>query len=176
MRYYVTIQDVTVEVEIDEGGVRLDGESVDISALQVAGTDVHSFLIGGESYRIVARSLGKGGWDLYLRGRHERAEVLDERTKVMRETAAAQEGPAGPRVVRAPMPGLVVKVEVEEGELVEAGTGLLIVEAMKMENELSAEAPARVGAIHVAAGQPVEKDQVLIEMLPPEAEDGEEAP
>ena len=74
------------------------------------------------------------------------------------------------------MPGLVVTVEVEEGELVEAGTGLLIVEAMKMENELSAEVRARVGAIHVTPGQAVEKDQILMEMLPPEAGDSEEAP
>ena len=176
MRYYVTIRDVTFEVEVEEDGVHLDGEPMEISALQVAGTDVHSFLIGGESHRIVARSLGKGGWDLYLRGRHERADVLDERAKTLRQMSAIHSGPVGPRAVRAPMPGLVVKVEVEEGELVEAGTGLLIVEAMKMENELSAEAHARVGSIHVSAGQAVEKDQILMEMLPPEAGDSEEAP
>jgi biotin carboxyl carrier protein len=73
------------------------------------------------------------------------------------------------------MPGLVVKVEVEEGDLVEAGTGLLIVEAMKMENELSAEVPARVGVIHVSAGQAVEKGQLLMDMLPPDAGDGEDS-
>ena len=176
MRYYVSIRDATFEVEIEEGGVRVDGEPVEISALQVAGTDVHSFLIDGESHRIVARSSGKGKWDLHLGGRHERVEVWDERTKTIREMLAALAGPVGPQAVRAPMPGLVVKVEVEEGELVEAGTGLLIVEAMKMENELSAEARARVGAIHVAPGQAVEKDQILMEMLPPEMGDSEETP
>ena len=176
MRYYVSIRDATFEVEIEEDGVRVDGESVEVSALQVEGTDVHSFLIGGGSHRIVARSSRKGEWDLHLRGRHERVEVLDERTKTMREMSAALAGPVGPQAVRAPMPGLVVRVEVEEGELVEAGTDLLIVEAMKMENELSAEARARVGAIHVTPGQAVEKDQILMEMLPPEAGDSEEAP
>ena len=64
------------------------------------------------------------------------------------------------------MPGLVVKVEVEEGDLVEVGTGLLIVEAMKMENELVAEAPARIGGVHVVPGQAVEKGQLLMDMLP----------
>ncbi len=176
MRYYVSIRDATFEVEIEEDGVRVDGEPVEISALQVAGTDVHSFLIGGKSHRIVACSSGKGEWDLHLRGRHERVDVLDEHTKTMREMSAALAGPVGPRAVRAPMPGLVVKVEVEEGELVEAGTGLMIVEAMKMENELSAEARARVGAIHVTPGQAVEKDQILMEMLPPGAGDSEETP
>ena len=176
MRYYVSIRDATFEVEIEEDAIRIDGESVEMSALQVAGTDVYSFLIGGESHRIVARSLGKGEWDLHLRGRHERVEVLDERTRTMREMSAALPDPVGPQAVRAPMPGLVVKVEVEEGELVEVGTGLLIVEAMKMENELSSEARARVGAIHVTPGQAVEKDQILMEMLPPEAGDSEETP
>ncbi len=59
MRYYVSIRDATFEVEIEEDGIRVDGESVEISALQVAGTDVYSFLIGGESHRIVARSLDR---------------------------------------------------------------------------------------------------------------------
>jgi biotin carboxyl carrier protein len=176
MRYYVTVSDTTYEVDIDENGVHVDGEPVEVSALQVAGTDVHSFLVDGESHRVVASSSGKGGWDLHLKGRHERAEVLDEHTKTLRDMSAARAGPMGPRAVRAPMPGLVVKVEVEEGDLVEVGTGLLIVEAMKMENELSAEAPARVGVIHVAAGQAVEKDQILMDMLSPEAEDSEDTP
>jgi len=175
MRYYVTIRDSTFEVDIDESGIRVGGEPVEVSASQVAGTDVHSFLIGGQSHRIVARSSGKGQWDLHLRGRHERAEVLDQHTRTMREMSAARAGPLGPRPVRAPMPGLVVKVEVEEGDLVEAGTGLLIVEAMKMENELSAEVPARVGVIHVSAGQAVEKGQLLMDMLPPDAGDGEDS-
>lgn len=173
MLYYVSIRDATFEVEIEDGGVRVDGELVEISAMQVAGTDVHSFLIGGESHRIVARSSGKGEWDLHFEGRHERVEVMDERMKTMRDMSTDMAGPAGPQAVRAPMPGMVVKVEVEEGDLVEAGTGLLIVEAMKMENELIAEVRARVGAIRVDAGQAVEKDQILMEMLSPEAGDDE---
>jgi pyruvate carboxylase subunit B len=66
------------------------------------------------------------------------------------------------------MPGLVVKVEVEEGERVEAGRGLVIVEAMKMENELKAEAAGVVSRIHVEAGQAVEKDQILVDLAAPE--------
>ena len=175
MRYFVTIRETTFEVDIDESGVRVGGQPVEVSALQVAGTDVRSLLLDGESHRVVARPSGKGQWSLHLRGAHERAEVLDAHTKTIREMAAARAGPIGPQALRAPMPGLVVKVEVSEGDLVEGGTGLLIVEAMKMENELSAEAPARVGAIHVVAGQAVEKDQILMDMLPPEAKESEVA-
>ncbi len=71
MRYYVTVSDTTYEVDIDENGVHVDGEPVEASALQVAGTDVHSFLVDGESHRVVASSSGKGGWEgLLLRCSH----------------------------------------------------------------------------------------------------------
>ena len=62
------------------------------------------------------------------------------------------------------MPGMVVNVEVEEGDTVSAGQGVVIVEAMKMENELKADAEARVVAVHVVEGQAVEKDQLLVEL------------
>lgn len=167
----MTVGSTTFEVDIDESGIRIDGEAVEASALQVPGTDVHSLLVDGASHSFVATSPAKGDWDLYVRGRHERAEVLDEHTRAVREMSAARAGPPGPKAVKAPMPGLVVRVEVEEGDVVEVGTGLLIVEAMKMENELSAQAPARVGVVHVVAGEAVEKGQLLMEMLPIDAEE-----
>jgi len=66
------------------------------------------------------------------------------------------------------MPGLVIKVEVQEGDAVVGGQGLVIVEAMKMENELKAEGEGRVARVLVAPGQTVEKDQVLVEFESPE--------
>jgi pyruvate carboxylase subunit B len=88
--------------------------------------------------------------------------------KAMRDMSSAGMVAKGPAPIRAPMPGLVVKVEVEEGELVEAGGGLLVVEAMKMENSLTARVGGRVGTIHVVAGQTVEKDEILMDLLPSE--------
>jgi biotin carboxyl carrier protein len=166
MKYYVAIRGATFEVDIDANGTRVDGKAVEASAVQVAGTDVHSLLVDGASYRFVANSPAKGEWNLHVRGRHERVEVLDEHAKLIQKMSAARAGPPGPKALKAPMPGLVVKVEVEEGDLVEVGTGLLIVEAMKMENELVAEAPARIGGVHVVPGQAVEKGQLLMDMLP----------
>jgi pyruvate carboxylase subunit B len=63
------------------------------------------------------------------------------------------------------MPGLVVRVEVSVDDIVTAGQGVAIVEAMKMENELTAKADARVSAVHVAPGDAVERDQVLVEFV-----------
>ena len=74
-------------------------------------------------------------------------------------TAAAR----GPQPIKAPMPGMVVKVEVDVGDRVELGQGIVVVEAMKMENELQAQAIGVVRRVHVEPGQAVEKDQVLVE-------------
>ncbi len=71
----------------------------------------------------------------------------------------------GPQPVCAPMPGVIVSVAVEEGDLVESGRRLVIVEAMKMENDLTAEMEARIGHILVTAGQVVAKDEILMELL-----------
>ncbi len=68
------------------------------------------------------------------------------------------------------MPGMVVKVEVEPGDVVAPGQGVVIVEAMKMENELKASVPARVRTVHALPGTAVEKDAVLVEFEPLEAE------
>jgi pyruvate carboxylase subunit B len=78
------------------------------------------------------------------------------------ERARQIEAPSGGGTVVAPMPGMVVRVEVAPGQRVEAGTGLVVVEAMKMENELRAGRAGVVEAVHVAVGQAVEKGAPLV--------------
>jgi pyruvate carboxylase subunit B len=171
MRYIVTLEGSTHEVHIDGDTVLLDGEPVEATITRVEGTPLHALRIGTRSHRVIAERDGDGIWRMDVGGRPARADVVDERTHRLREMAGAAAGAEGPRPIKAPMPGLVVKVEVEVGEVVDAGQGIVIVEAMKMENELDAEIAARVSAIRVAAGDTVEKDQVLVEFEPLE-EDG----
>jgi len=168
VRYHVTVGDVTLEVEIDADGVRVDGERLQASGPEVVSPNLYSFLMNGASHTVLAERGGSGVWDLQLRGRRHRVEVVDDRTKSMHEVTFAGSAVNGPAPVRAPMPGRVVQVEVEEGELVEAGHGLLVVEAMKMENSLTAPVLGRIGTIHVVAGQTVEKDELLLEIVPPD--------
>ena len=94
------------------------------------------------------------------------AEVVDERARSIRALTGNRAAAVGPRPVVAPMPGLVVRVEVSEGDMVSAGQGMVIVEAMKMENELLAEGPAIVRRVHVSDGDAVEKGQLLVELAP----------
>ena len=170
MLYHVTVGSKTFEVELDSDAVRIDGVEVDVDLATVEGTRVRSLLLDGVSHTLVARRDGGGGWGVHLRGRRFHASVVDERTRAIREMTGASAGPTGPAPVKAPMPGLVVKVEVAEGDVVEAGRGVVIVEAMKMENELRTTARGRVARVHVAPGDTVAKDQILVDLEPLEGE------
>jgi pyruvate carboxylase subunit B len=168
MIYHVTIGAYTHEVEVVGDRVTVDGTSYEVDLARVADGPVRSLLVGTDSHRFVAEGHGAGRWDLYLGGRRLRAEVVDERTRAIRAMTGNGAAALGPRPVLAPMPGLVVRVEVAEGDTVRAGQGVVIVEAMKMENELRAEAPGVVRRVHVREGQTVEKDQLLVELAAPD--------
>ena len=172
MRYAVTLDDELVEAEIQEEGLALDGVDVEARISRVEGTPVHMLRIGDAVHRVHATRNGDGVWSLTVDGRPIDVEVIDERTRRLREMTRAAAGPEGPRPLKAPMPGLVLKVEVAEGDAVDPGQGLVIVEAMKMENELKAQVGARVTRILVQAGETVEKDQVLMELGPLDQGDG----
>jgi pyruvate carboxylase subunit B len=164
MRYYVTIEDRTLEVELGPDGIVVDGVRIDEAEIHaIAGTDQYAARVEGRSHRVAARRGASGVWQLTLDGHSATVDVVDERTRAIRELARAQAAAAGPRPIRAPMPGLVVRVEVAEGDIVSEGQGVVIVEAMKMENELAAETAARVRRVLVAPGDTVAKDATLIE-------------
>jgi biotin carboxyl carrier protein len=162
--YHVTFGERTVVVELGSTGVTVDGTSVDVDFARVEGGPVRSLLVDGRSHGVAARRVGKERWDVHLGGRRLQADVVDERTRVIREMTGSGGASLGPRPVVAPMPGMVVRIEVAEGDTVQAGQGVVIVEAMKMENELKVESDGVVARVHVSEGQTVEKDQLLIDL------------
>jgi pyruvate carboxylase subunit B len=168
--YHVSVGDRTWVVDLGSDGVRVDDRRVDVDFAHIDGGPIRSLLIDGASHRLAARRVGKETWDLHIRGRRIRVDVVDERTRVIREMTGAGKGPKGPRPIVAPMPGMIVRIEVAQGDRVRAGQGVVIVEAMKMENELAAEADGIVTRVHVTERQTVEKDQLLVELAPPEVE------
>ena len=174
MIYHVTIGGRTFEVELGDEGITVDGASHDVDLVRIEGQPVRSLLLDGASHRVSAHRVAKETWDLHMRGRRIRADVVDERARAIREiTAAAGGGVSGPRPIVAPMPGMVVRIDVEVGDTVTAGQGVVIVEAMKMENELKPEADGIVSRILVSEGEAVEKDQLLVD-LQPRPQDGED--
>jgi biotin carboxyl carrier protein len=167
MRYFVNVGDRTVEVEIDGDDVRVDGRTVAAELRAVPGSGVRHLLVDGRSVNVAAETAEAGTWDIALDGLRFRAEVLDERTRAIRQMTGRAAGPRGPRPVRAPMPGMIVRIEVEPGQSVKSGQGIVIVEAMKMENELKAEGDGVVARILVEPGQAVQKGAVLVEFEAP---------
>ena len=164
MIYHVTVGERSWVVDVGEDGVTVDGTPMDVDLETVGHGPVRSLILDNVSHRVSARRLDAERWDIHLRGRVVRADVVDERTRIIREMSGARGGATGPRPIVAPMPGMVVRVEVEEGDVVAAGQGVVIVEAMKMENELVAEAAGVVTRVHVSEGEAVEKDQLLVDL------------
>lgn len=168
MKYIVAIAGREIEVEVDGDRVTVDGSTRPATLRGVEGTPTRQLLIEGRPTAVTMRSEGRGQWVLQVAGDRWEAEVLDERSRHIRSLTAGADRPRGPVTVRAPMPGLVVKVLAEPGQRVVAGGGLIVLEAMKMENELKAPGDGIVGAVLARAGQAVEKGQALVEFRPPE--------
>ena len=165
MKYYVRIDGHDHVVLLDADGVHIDGQDVAASVSGVDGTPVRTVTIGNAVHRVVVRRAAtRGAYTLWVDGFRFEVEAFDERMRSIRELAAATTGPAGPRPLLAPMPGLVVRVSVQIGDAVQAGQGLVVMEAMKMENELRAPAAGRVKAILASPGTAVEKGATLIEL------------
>jgi biotin carboxyl carrier protein len=119
---------------------------------------VYSILDGGHSVeaRVVAN---EGGYRVYINGLPYEVEVFDPRD---RKSSPAQAGGHGPRRVAAPMPGKVIRTLVEVGAEVSAGEGLVVVEAMKMQNEMKSPKRGRVIELRVRAGATVSAGEVLV--------------
>ncbi len=105
-------------------------------------------------------------WRLVDKGAVVDVEATDERTRHIRSLGGSSRGTAASGVLKSPMPGLVVRVAVAVGDEVAEGQGLVVLEAMKMENELKAPAAGVVASIRVAVGQTVDKGEVLLELTP----------
>jgi pyruvate carboxylase subunit B len=162
MRYYVSIGDRTLEVDLTGAVPQVDGTPLDAELVNVPGTPVRHLLVNGRSCTLLARpGEGRGRWEIALGAERFSAEAVDERTRAIRERTGGAEVKAE-KVVKAPMPGLVLRVEVAVGQQVKAGQGVVIVEAMKMENELKAPAEGVVARIEVQPGQTVEKGATLV--------------
>jgi biotin carboxyl carrier protein len=173
MLYHVTVGGRTFQVQLGSEGVEVDGRPIDADFSTLPGTPVWGLRLDGASHRVVAHHKGRGWWNVNVSGHPVEAEVVDERTRAIRELTGAGAAAAGPKPITAPMPGLIVKVEVSEGDDVRTGQGVVIVEAMKMENELKVQADAVVAKVHVVAGDTVVKGQVLVDFQVPETTEGE---
>jgi biotin carboxyl carrier protein len=142
--------------------VVIDGVPRLVDARRVA-PGTWSLLMGDEAVTADVDPGRDGELLVEVRGVTIGVKPLDPRAKLLERAGVGRAtGPAGPTPVLAPMPGKVVKVLVKQGDAVTAGQGLVIVEAMKMENELRAPRAGTVAAVRAREGQPVEGQETLV--------------
>ncbi len=164
MKYVTIINNERYEIEIDnDGSVLVNGELRDVDFLNLGGS-LFSLITENKSFEAVIDD-DEGRIAVMMRGRLFEAQVLDERAMLLLQRRGGQ--PSGSGEINAPMPGLIVEVTVESGQTVQQGETLIILESMKMQNELKSPVDGVVGSIHVSADQAVNKNDLLVEIKPP---------
>jgi biotin carboxyl carrier protein len=162
MKFEVVINGArrTVEIERDDNRWRisLDGENIDADAVEIA-PNIFSILLNGNSHEVRVTPTAAGALTLQTAHQEFIAEVVDPRAWRGRRHGALEA--EGRQQVLAPMPGKIVSVLVQAGEKVEAGQGLFVVEAMKMQNEIRSPKSGTVERLLAKEGQPVNAGEVL---------------
>ncbi|HRN51178.1 MAG TPA: biotin/lipoyl-binding protein [Anaerolineales bacterium] len=163
MKYITTINETQYEIEIlNPRQVSINGKVVEVDFKSVSGQPIYSLLVDGQSYQAHVYTGEEDELQVLLRGVLHSAKVEDEREKRLRAAAGGGAADSGEFVLKAPMPGLVVKVSVNEGDDVKKGDVLVILESMKMQNELKSPRDGKVTRIQVKAGDSVEQRTSMV--------------
>jgi biotin carboxyl carrier protein len=167
VKYVVSVNGRAFEVTVDGSTARMGDLVAEAHVTDVEGTSLRVVTVGERVHRVLARrGVSTGRYTLHLGGFRFDVEALDERTRAIRQLSGSPATAPGAASLVAPMPGLVVRVLVQPGDRVQAGQGLVVIEAMKMENELRASGAGIVRSVPVSPGSAVEKGAILIEFDP----------
>lgn len=167
MKFIVRIDEHEKTVNISKNNgvfeVDLDGRRITVDCMYLGGPENLSLLIDNKSYLVQAAPLRADEGRYYARvfGRHYDVDVLDELLAAAREASVTPEQ-SGRNVIVAPMPGLIVGMKVSVGDNVDEGSTIVVMEAMKMQNELTTASAGVVREIHVAIGDTVESQAPLV--------------
>ncbi len=182
MRFVATVDKTEHVIEVDNHGaddgyytMTLDGVVHEVDA-KLLKSNIVTALIDHRSYDVDLQKTGDpndtldGRMTVRVRGRELDMEMLDDRRKKMKEAAQSHLAGGGSGRVESPMPGKVLKLLVAEGDTVTEGQGVIVVEAMKMENELKAPCDGVISSIVVAEGETVDSGAPLLTVTAPESE------
>lgn len=172
MKYITTVHGQEYIIEIDqENEITVNGERRAIDFQELADGGTLSLLIDQRSLEAIVDERDDT-WEVLLHGELYTVHVQDERAYRLAQARGQLSDAAEAMIIRSPMPGLILEVLVEEGSRVEKGQTVVILESMKMENELRAGRDGVVMRVHVSKGDSVEKNQELATI--DDAEDDEE--
>jgi pyruvate carboxylase subunit B len=163
--FQVEIDGKVLIIEMGDNGVTVNDQPADVVYSQSEDNSGH-ILLNGRSIPFFAEDAGDGTWRVAVDGREYAATVKTRKDLLLEKFGGAVGSSSGRHTIKAPMPGLVLRINVTVGEVVAAGHPLLVLEAMKMENELVSPGGGVVTAIHVADGDAVGKSALLIEIGP----------
>ncbi|HXV13531.1 MAG TPA: biotin/lipoyl-containing protein [Candidatus Krumholzibacteria bacterium] len=167
MKFYVRVDGTERVLHVSRDGavyrVDVDGRVLNVDARNFGDKDAFSLLIDRKSYLVEAAPVKpeRGVYFARVLGRHYDVEVLDELLVAVRDAERAREH-TGAFTLRAPMPGLVVQVRVTPGARVSVGEAVVVMEAMKMRNELASEVAGVVTSVAVAEGDKVDSQTPLV--------------
>jgi pyruvate carboxylase subunit B len=162
MKYIATVKDREYTIEIDpDRGTLIDGEPQEIDFRRLPSGGETSLLMNHRSISAIVEERGNH-WDVLIRGELYSVRVQDERAYRLERMRSAGLTVDGEAIVSSPMPGIIVTVSVTVGDFVRHGDKVVILESMKMENELRAPCDGLVTHVHVGPGESVEKDQPLV--------------
>jgi biotin carboxyl carrier protein len=168
MKLWVTLEGREAEVTFHTEGGRLvletDGRRIEADFVRLPDGEVHSLLIDGRSHVVRVASTAEG-LDVELRGSVIPVEVRHPLEKMLMAAGGARAASKG-ETVSAPMPGVVVAIRVKTGDAVTAGQAVVVVEAMKMQNELAVAHDGVVSEVLVAERAAVSAGQVLVRLTP----------
>ena len=165
MKYFATVDDETYEISVDGAGwVTIDGVQVRADMERIGRLDLYSLLLNNQSHEVFVEPDGdqRNTYGVLVEGTRYLVKVQDERTRRLSLADRSLKPPPGELIIRAPIPGLVVKVSVMPNQAVAEGETLIILEAMKMENELRAPRAGTVHEVRVEPGAQVGLGQVMV--------------
>ncbi len=159
--YHVTVngKEVTVHTGPD-GVVSIEGSSGALEVKRLSASEF-SVMIASAQVRVVALP-GEGGFDCIAGDFRGSISVESDRDRLLRRYSRSTAGTAARLEVHAPMPAMVVRIDVSPGDEVSKGQPLIVLEAMKMENEIVSPASGRVKTVYAVKGKPVEKGELLL--------------
>ncbi len=161
MKFQALVHDQSLDLTLDGDALTVGGEPVEVTFQRIAPNEV-LLLLDGRSYPFTVEPQADGTMRLTHAGRSLHVRVKTERDLLLEAFGVEDAEAEAVRELRAPMPGLVLSVLVEPGQEVAEGAGLVVLEAMKMENELRSSAAVTIAAVHVEPGNPVSKNDLLV--------------
>ena len=162
MKYQTIVNDQTFDIDINEDGrILVNGEERAIDFRVLRQGELYSLLLDHLSFEAAVEERD-GLYHVMIVGSLYEVQVTDERSRRLANAFMAFGDSGGEVLIRSPMPGLIVRVPVQPGQAVAKGETVVVLESMKMENELKAPRDGTVHMVHIAEGDNVEQNKVLV--------------